>query len=162
MFDSLQPYEPQHASPPCLSPTPGVYPNSCPLSRWCHPTILSSVVPVSSCHPSFPVSGSFSALHIRWPKNWSFSFNISPSNEHLGLISFRMDWLDLLAVQETLKGLLQPQFRSINSSELSFLYGPTLAVCSYFLLLSVLEGCTLQRIYPFFSRLSILLSYKYS
>ena len=94
------------------SPTPGVYPNPCPLSRWCHPTISSSVVPFSSCPQSFPASGSFheSALHIRWPNYlmWrSFSFSISPSNEHPGLISFRMDWLDLLAVQGTRKSLLQ-------------------------------------------------------
>ena len=82
--------------------------NSCPLSQWCHPTISSSVVPFSSCSQSFPASFSNeSALRIRWPKYWSFSFNISPSNEHPGLISFRMDWLDLLAVQGTLKSLLQ-------------------------------------------------------
>ena len=66
-----------------------------------------------------------SVLHIRWPKYWSFSFSISPSNEHSGLISFRMDWLDLLAVQGTLKSLLQ-QFKSINSLALSFPYSPTL------------------------------------
>ena len=72
---------------PCPSPTPGVYPNSCPLSQWCHPTISSSV--------------------IQSPKYWNFSFKISPTNEHPGLISFRMDWLDLLAVQGTLKSLLQ-------------------------------------------------------
>ena len=110
MSDSLQPHEPQHARPPCTSPTPGVYPNSCPLNRWCHPTISSSVIPFSSCPQSFLASGSFpkeSALHIRWPKYWSFSFNINPSNEQLGLISFRMDWLNLLAVQGTLKSLLQ-------------------------------------------------------
>ena len=59
MSDSLQPDEPQHARPPCPSPTPGVHPNSCPLSRWCHPTIWSSVVPLSSCPQSFPTSGSF-------------------------------------------------------------------------------------------------------
>ena len=59
MSDSLQPYEPQHARPPCPSPTPGVHPNPCPLSRWCHPTISSSVVPFSSCPQSFPASGSF-------------------------------------------------------------------------------------------------------
>ena len=94
-----------------LSPTPGVYSNSCPSSWWCHPTISSSVVPFSSCLQSFPSSGSFqmrqSVLCIKWLKYWNFSFNISPSNEHPGLISFRMDWLDLLAVQETLKSLLQ-------------------------------------------------------
>ena len=106
---SLRPHELQHARPPCPSPTPGVYPNSCPLSQCCHPTISSSVVPFSSC-PVFPnirVFSNESALHIRWPKYWSFSFNISPSNEHPGLISSRMDWLDLLAVQGTLKSLFQ-------------------------------------------------------
>ena len=89
---------------------PRVYPNSCPLSQWCHPTISSSVIPFSSHLQSFPASGVFSnksALHIRWPKYWSFSFNINSSNEHSGLMSFRMDWLDLLAVQGTLKSLLQ-------------------------------------------------------
>ena len=154
--DSVQPHEPQHARPPCPSPTPRVYPNLCPLSRWWHPTISSSIVPFSSCPQasgSFPISQLFtsggqsigvsastsvlpmntqdwsplgwsisevigispsifpsirvfsneSALCIRWPKYWSFSFNISPSNEHPGLISFRMDWLDLHVVQGTLK-----------------------------------------------------------
>ena len=243
MSNSLRPHEPQHARPPCPSPTPGVHPNPCPLSQWCHPTISSSVVPFSSCLQSFPASGSFqmsqlfasggqsigtgslaennsgktawlagarchsravldislpsetfdnlssfrklqlhnlycsvrfshsvmsdslhefpwiaahqaslsitnswsslklrsiesvmpsshlilccplfllpptppsirvfsneSTLHMRWPKYWSFSFNISPSNEYSGLISFRMNWLDLLVVQGTLKSLLQ-------------------------------------------------------
>ena len=113
--------------PPWPSPTPGVYSNSSPLSRWWHPTISSSVIPFSSCLQTFPASGSFpseSALHIRWPKYWSFGFNISPSNEHPGLISFRMDWLDLLAVQGILKSALTPQFKSINSLALSFLYSP--------------------------------------
>ena len=79
------------------------------MSLWCHPTISSSVVPWSPCLQSFPASGSFqmSQLFTRWPKYWSFS--ISPSNEYSGLISFRMDWLDLLAVQGTLKSLLQHQ-----------------------------------------------------
>ena len=110
MSDCSQPHGLQHTRPPCPSPTPRVYPNSCPLSQWCHPTISSSDVPFASRLQSFPASGSFqneSAFHIRWPKYWSLSFNISPSNEHSGLISFRMDWLDLLAVQRTLKSLLQ-------------------------------------------------------
>ena len=98
---SLQHHRLQHARLPCPSLFPGVCSNSCPLSRWCHPAISSS----------FPASGSFpmneSTLRIRWPKYWSFSFNISPSDEYSGLISFRMDWLDLLAVQETLQSLLQ-------------------------------------------------------
>jgi len=106
--NSLWPYGLQHARLPCLSPTPGIYSNSCPSSRWCHPTI-------SSCHhlllppsifPSIRVFSNESALHIRWPKYWSFRFSISPSNEYSGLISFRMDWLDLLAVQGILKSLL--------------------------------------------------------
>ena len=107
--NSLQPHEPQHARPPCPSPTPGVHPNPSPLIWCCHPTISSSVIPFSSCPQSFPVSGllKWAALRIRWPKYWSFSFIISPSNEHPGLISFMMDWLDLLAVQGTLKSLLQ-------------------------------------------------------
>ena len=107
--DSLRPHESQHARPPCPSPTPGVHSNLCPLSRWCHPAISPSVVPFSSCPQSLPawVFANESTLHIRWPKYWSFRFNISPSNEHSGLISFRMDWLDLLAVQGTLKSLLQ-------------------------------------------------------
>ena len=108
--DSLRPRGLQHARPPCPSPTPGVYPNSCPMSQWCHPTISFSVVPFSSCFiifPSIRVFSNESVLSIRWPKYWSFSFNISPSNEYSGLISFRMDWLDLLAVQGTLKSLLQ-------------------------------------------------------
>ena len=93
--------------PPCPLPAPGVHSNSCPLSWWCHPTISSSVVSFSSYLQSFPASvfSNESVLQIRWPNYWSFS--ISPSNEYSGLISFRMDWLDLFAVQGTLKSLLQ-------------------------------------------------------
>ena len=122
MSDSLRPHELQNARPPCPSPTPGVYPNSCLLSRWCHPTISSSVVPFSSCPQSFPASGSVfsnkTGLHVRRAKYQSFSFNISPSNEYPGLISFRMDWLDLLAVQGILKSLLQ--HHSSKASVLQF------------------------------------------
>ena len=107
MSHSLRPHELHHARPPCPSPTSGVHTNPCPSSQCSHPTISSSVVPFSSCLQSFQVSGSFPMSHIRWPKYWSFSFNISPSNGHPGLITFRMDWLDLLAVQGTLKSLLQ-------------------------------------------------------
>ena len=83
-----------------------------------------------SIFPSIRVFSKESVLHITWPKYWSFSFNISPSNEYSGLIFFRMDWLDLLAVQGTLKSLLQHQFKSINSLVFSFLYGPALtSVC---------------------------------
>ena len=104
MSDSLQSLGLQCARLPCPSPTPGAYSNSCPLSRWCHPAISSSVIPFSSCIRVFPNE---STLHMRWPKYWSFSFSIIPSQEHPGLISFRMDWLGLLAVQGTLKSLLQ-------------------------------------------------------
>ena len=111
MSDSLWPHELQHSRPPpCPSPIPGVHSDSCPSSRWCHPAFSSSVVPFSSCPQSLPPSGSFpneATLHMRWPKYWSFSFSISPSNQYSGLISFRMDWLNLLAVQGTLKSLLQ-------------------------------------------------------
>ena len=107
---TLRPHALQHTRPPCLSPTPGVYPNSCPLSQWCHSAISSSVVPLSSCLQSFPTWGSFpmSQLFASGGQNiGSLSFNISPSSEHPGLISFKIDWFYLLAVQGTLKSLLQ-------------------------------------------------------
>ena len=95
---------PWTAALPCPSPTLGACSNSCPSSRWRQTIISSSVVPFASCLQAFPASGSFqSDLHIRWPKYWSFSFSISPSNEYSVLISFRMGWLDLSAVQRTLK-----------------------------------------------------------
>ena len=87
----------------------------------CRPLLL-----LPSIFPSIRVFSNESALRIRWPKYWSFSFSIIPSKEHPGLISSRMDWLDLLAVQGTLKSLLQHHRISINSSALSFLYRPTL------------------------------------
>ena len=130
MSDSLRPHELQHARPPCPS-----------TNSWCLPKPMSieSVMPSShlilcrpllllpSVFPSIRVFSIESALRIRWPKYWSFSFNISPSNEHPGVISFRMDWLDLLAVQGTLQeSSPTPQFKSINYSVLSFLHSPTL------------------------------------
>ena len=107
--DSLQPRESQHARPPCPSPTPGVHSNSCPSSRWCHPAISSCcpLLHLPPIPPSIRVFSNESILRTRWPKYWSFSFSISSSKEHPGLISFRMDWLDLLAIQGTLKSLLQ-------------------------------------------------------
>ena len=109
MSDSSRPHEPQQARPPCPSPTPWVHPNPCPLSQWCHPTISSFVSPFPPALNLSQHQGLFreSALCIRWPKYWTFSFKISPSNEHPGLISFRIDWLDLLAVQGTLKSFFQ-------------------------------------------------------
>ena len=107
MSDPLRPLEPQHARPPCPSPTPGVHPNSWSVMPsnhliLCHPLLL-----LPSIFPSIRVFSSESVLCIRWPKYWRFSFSISPSSEYSGLISFRMDWLDLLAVQGTLKSILQ-------------------------------------------------------
>ena len=100
MSDSLPSHGLQHARLPCPSPTARAYSDSCLSSQWCHLTISSSVVPLSSCLQSFPASRS---LQIR-----SFSFSdISPSNQYSGLISFRIDWLDFLAVQGTLKSILQ-------------------------------------------------------
>ena len=149
MSNSLWPHGPQHVRPPCLSPTPRVYSNSSPLSRWYHPTISSSVVPFSSClqssiFPSIRVFSNESALRIRCPKYWSFSFNISPSNEHSGLISFRMDWFDVLAVQGTLKSLLQ--HHSSKASQLCFIQWEFLGLwagetASQVTLRELLQGC---------------------
>ena len=104
--DSLWPHEPQHTRPPCPSPTPRVHPNPCPLSRWCHPTISSSVIPFSSCPQSFPASGPFlmsqlfayfKVLELQH-RSFHWIFRVE---------SFRIDWLDLLTVQGTFKSLLQ-------------------------------------------------------
>ena len=105
----LWPHGLQHARPPCPRPAPRVYSNSCPLSWWCAPTVSYC------CHLLLPPSifltirvfFNESVLHIRGPKYWRFSFSISPSNEYSRLISFRMDWLDLLVVHVTLKSLVQ-------------------------------------------------------
>ena len=99
---SLWPHWLQHTRLLCPSPSLRACSNLCPVSWWCHPVISSSVIPISSCLQRQEL-----ALCIRWPKYWSFSFSISASNEYSGLISFRIDWFDLLAVQGTLKSLLQ-------------------------------------------------------
>ena len=114
MSDCLQPHGLQHSRLPCPPLSPRVCSNLCPLSQWCHPTISSSIAPFCSCPQSFPASGSFPVrrLHIRWSKYWSFSFNISPSNEYSRLISFKIDWFDL-AVQGILKSLLHNSKASI-------------------------------------------------
>ena len=151
MSDSLQPHGPEHARPPCPSPTPGVYSNSSPLSQWYHPTISSSVIPFSSClqssiFPRIRVYSNESALCVRWPEYWSFSFNISPSNEHSGLISFRMDWLDLLAVQGTLKSLLQhysSKASQLCSIQWEFLELGAWETVSQVTLGELLQGCEL-------------------
>ena len=127
--DSLRPHGQQHASLPCLLPSPGACSNSCLLSQWCHPSnhlILCHPLLLPSVFPSIRVFSNKSVLRIRWPKYWNFSFSISPSNGYLRLISFRTDWFHLLAVQGTLKSPPTPQFKSINSSVQRFLYSSTL------------------------------------
>ena len=119
--DSLQPHGLQHTRLPFPSPAPRVYSNSCPLCQRCHLTISSSVIPFPSRLQSFPVSASFQMSQFFTSGGQSignFSFSISPSSEYSGQISFRMDWLDLLAVQGTLKSLLQHY-----SSKASILWG---------------------------------------
>ena len=139
MYDSLQPHELQHARPPSPSSIPRVEVATPKLMSIesvitsnhlipCHPLLHRPPIP-----PSIRVFSNESTLHMRWPNYWSFSLSISPSNEHSVLVSFRMDWLDLLAVQGTLKSLLQQHKhqnmllnKNINSSVLNFLHSPTL------------------------------------
>ena len=110
MSNSLRLHEPQHARPPLSITNSRSLPNLMSIESvmpsnhliLCHPLLLLPPIP-----PSIRVFSNESTLRIRWPKYWSFSFSISPSNEHPGVISFRMDWLDLLAVQGTLKSLLK-------------------------------------------------------
>ena len=128
MSNSLRPHEAQHARPPCPSPTPWVHPNPCPLSRWCHPTILSSVIPFS-CPQSFPISGSsqMSQLFASGGQSIGFqlqhqSFQWTPRTDLLydGLVESPCSPRDSQESSPT------PQFKSINSLVLSFLYSPTL------------------------------------
>ena len=111
MSDSLWPHGLQHTRLPCPSSTPRACSDSCPSRRWCHPSthliLCCPLLLLPSIFPSITVFSTESVLRIRCPKYWIFSFNISPSNEHPGLIYSRMDWLDLHAVQGTLKSLLQ-------------------------------------------------------
>ena len=117
MSDSLRPHRLQDARLPC----PSVKPSNHLI--LCHPPFL-----LPSIFPSIRVFSNESVLRIRWPKYWSFSFRINPSNEYSGLISFRVDWLDLLACRprDSQESSPTPQFKSISSSELSFLYSPTI------------------------------------
>ena len=116
----------RHARLPCPSPSPGVCSNSCPSSQWSRPTVSSSVIRFASCLQSCPASGSFLIhwLFIWWPKYWCFSFSISPFNKYWGLISFRIDWLE--SPRDSQESSPTPQFKSINSSAFSLLYGPAL------------------------------------
>ena len=108
--DSLRPHGLQHTRLPCPSPTLRAYSNSCPLSQWCHPTISSSVVPFSSCIQSFPASGSFQMSHFfSWyGQRIGLSASASVLPMTIQLISFRIDWFDLFAVQSTLKSSPKP------------------------------------------------------
>ena len=122
----------QHAWLPCPSPSPRVCPSSCSLNQWQYPTISFSVSLFAFCFNLSHHQG-FSnelAVRIRWPKHWSFSFSIGPSKEYSGLISFKIDWFDLLAFQGTLKSLLQHHSskESISCSVLSLLYCPALII----------------------------------
>ena len=126
VYDSLRPHGLQHARLPCPSPAPRAYSNSCPSHWWCHPTISSAVMPLSSRLQSFPASRSLPVSQFF--SSGGRSIGVSASTSVLPMnISFRIDWLDLLAVQGTLQeSSPTPQFKSINSSVLSFLYSPTL------------------------------------
>ena len=122
MYISLWPHGLQQARLPCTSPTPGAYPNSCPLSQWCHPTVPSCrpLLLLPSIFPIIRVFSNESALHIRWPKYWSFSFNISTSNEHPGLPPSRWTgWISLQSVQGTLKSHVQHHSSKASILQLS-------------------------------------------
>ena len=128
--DALRPQEPQHTSPPCPSPTPGVHPNPCPLSPWCHPTISSSVVPFSSCPQSFPASGSFPMSQLFASGGQNIGVSVSKSVLPMNTQDWSpLGWTGWISLQS--KGLFKdfsptPQFKSINSSALSFPYSPIL------------------------------------
>ena len=116
MSDSLQTHGLQHARLACPSLSPRACSNSCPLSRWCHPTISSSVIHprhlLLSVFPSIRIFSNESALCLRRPKYWSFSFSISPSNEYSGLISFRIDWFDPWSPRYSQESSQTPQFKT--------------------------------------------------
>ena len=126
--DSLRPHEPQHTRPPCPSPTPRVHPKLCPLSQWCHPTISSSVFPFSSCPQSFSASGSFPVSQLFASGGESIGVSASASVLPINIQDwFPLEWTGWISLQSKgLSRVLTPQFKSINSSVLSFLYSPTL------------------------------------
>ena len=127
LSNSLQPHGLQHARLPCQSTTPKTCSNSCPLSRWCHLTICRPLLLLPSIFPSVRVFSKESVLHIRWPKYGIFSVSISPFNEYSGLISSRTDLVGSpCSPRDSQESSPTPRFKSINSSMLSFLYGPAL------------------------------------
>ena len=137
--DSLRPHGLQHTRPPCPSPTPRIYSYSCPSSWWCHPTISSSVVPFSHLH-SCPASGSFQMSQLRTSGDQSFSVSVSPSSEYWGLISFRMDWLDLLAVQSMETLILQMRSQTLkNTSKVTQLWSSRALIFNFQVLSSFSE-----------------------
>ena len=126
---SLWPYGLQHTRPPCPSPTPGVQPNSCPLSWWCHPTISSFVVPYSSCPQSFPASGSFPVSQLFTSGGQGIGVSASASVHPMTILDwFPLEWTGWISLQskDSQESSPTPQFKSINSLALSFLYSPTL------------------------------------
>ena len=129
MSNSFQPHESQHARPPCPSPNPGVYSNSCPSSRWCHPAISSSVIPSSSCPQSFPASGSFPISRLFASCDQSIealaSASVVPMNIQ-GWFSLGLTGLIFLQSKDSQESSPTPQFKSISSSVLNFLYGSIL------------------------------------
>ena len=128
MSDSLWPHGLQHARLPCPSPTPRVYSNSCPLSRWCHPTISSSAIPFSSCLQSFPASGSFPMSQFASDGQSigaSTSASVLPVNIRTDFLQDGLVW-SLCCPRDSQESSPTPQFKSINSSGLSFLYSSTL------------------------------------
>ena len=129
MSKSLWPHGLQHAKPPCPSPTPGVYSNSCPSSRWCHPTISSSVVPFFSCLQSFPASGSFPMSQVFTSGGPSIGVSAPASVLPMNIQGwFPLGWTGWISLQsrDSQESSPTPQFKSINSSTLCFLYSPTL------------------------------------
>ena len=132
LSSSLQPSGPQQTKLPCPSLFPWVCSNSCLWIQWCHSTISSSVSPPPPALSLFNIRvfSNELALQIRWPKCWSFS--ISASNEYSGLISFKVDWFDLLTVRDSQDSSPVLQFKSINSLVLRFVYGPTLTSVYYY------------------------------
>ena len=127
MSDTLQPQGLQHARPPCPSPTSGVYPNSCPLSRWCYPTISSSVVHFSSCPQSFSASGSFQMSQLFTSGGQSIGVSASTSVLPMNTQDWSLlGWTSPWSPRDSQESSPTPQFKSINSSALSFLHSPTL------------------------------------
>ena len=128
--DSLPPHEPQHARPPCPSPTPRIHPNPCLLSWWCHPTISSSVIPFSSCPQSFPASGSFQMSQLFESGGQSTGVSALASVLPMNTQDWSpLGWTGWISLQskDSQKSSPTPQFKSINSSALSFLHSPTLS-----------------------------------